>query len=52
MSEAAIVNQLITVFNLCIFMECPALNFTAQYYGSGDEEGTHTLCLKLMVVAV
>ncbi len=28
-------------------------NFTAQYYGSGDEEGVrHTLRLKLMVVAV
>ncbi len=35
----AIVNQLITVFNLCIFGGVSGVGiFTAQY-GSGDEEG-------------
>ena len=54
MSGVAIVNQLITVFNLCIFGGVSGVGiFTAQYYGSGDEEGVrHTLRLKLMVVAV
>ena len=54
MTGVAIVNQLITVFNLCIFGGVSGVGiFTAQYYGSGDEEGVrHTLRLKLMVVAV
>ena len=52
MSGVAIVNQLITVFNLCIFGGVSGVGiFTAQYYGSGDEEGVrHTLRLKLMVL--
>ncbi len=40
MSGVAIVNQLLFVFNLCIFggLAGPGI-FTAQYYGSGDQEG-------------
>ncbi len=40
MSGVAIVNQLIFVYNLCIFGGLSGAGiFTAQYYGQGDEEG-------------
>ncbi|MCC8067267.1 MAG: MATE family efflux transporter, partial [Clostridiales bacterium] len=40
MSGAAIVNQLIFVYNLCIFGGVSGAGiFTAQYFGQGDEEG-------------
>lgn len=54
MSGVAIVNQLILVYNLCIFGGMSGVGiFTAQYYGSGDMEGVrHTFRLKLLVGAV
>lgn len=40
MSGVAIVNQLIFVFNLCIFGAVSGAGiFTAQFFGSGDHEG-------------
>lgn len=40
MSGAAIVNQLLFVYNLCIFGGVSGAGiFTAQYYGNGDHEG-------------
>ncbi len=40
MSGVAIVNQLILVFNLCIFGGVSGAGiFTAQYYGCGDQKG-------------
>jgi putative MATE family efflux protein len=40
MSGVSIVNQLIFVFNLCIFGGMAGAGiFTAQYFGSGDHEG-------------
>ena len=43
MSSVAIVNQLIFVFYLCIFGGFAGAGiFTAQYYGSEDEEGIKT----------
>ena len=40
MSGAAIVNQLIFVYNLCIFGAVSGAGiFTAQFYGQGDTEG-------------
>ena len=40
MSAVSIVNQLMFVFNLCIFGGLAGAGiFTAQYYGSGDHEG-------------
>ncbi|MGN0355829.1 MAG: MATE family efflux transporter [Muricoprocola sp.] len=40
MSGASIVNQLIFVYNLCIFGGVSGAGiFTAQYYGQGDQEG-------------
>lgn len=40
MSGVAIVNQLLFVFNLCIFGGLAGAGiFTAQYYGSGDKKG-------------
>lgn len=49
MSGVAIVNQLIFVFYLCIFGGFAGAGiFTAQYYGSEDEEGIkHTFRYKL-----
>ncbi|MBR1660462.1 MAG: MATE family efflux transporter, partial [Oscillospiraceae bacterium] len=51
MSGVAIVNQLMFVFNLCIFGGLAGAGiFTAQFYGSGDQEGVrHTFRLKLWV---
>lgn len=54
MSGVAIVNQLIIVYNLCIFGGMSGVGiFTAQYYGSGDMEGVrHTFRLKIIIGAV
>ncbi len=54
MSGVAIVNQLTFVFALCIFggLAGPGI-FTAQYYGSGDDEGVrHTFRVKWWVAVV
>lgn len=54
MSGVAIVNQLLFVFNLCIFGGLAGAGiFTAQFYGSGDQEGVrHSFRVKLWVGAV
>ena len=51
MSGVAIVNQLLFVFNLCIFGGLAGAGiFTAQFYGKGDEEGVrHTVRIKLWI---
>ena len=51
MSGVAIVNQLMFVFNLCIFGAASGAGiFTAQFQGRGDDEGIrHTFRFKLMV---
>jgi len=51
MNGVAISNQLLFVFNLCVFGAVAGAGiFTAQYYGSGDHEGVRsTLRYKLMV---
>ena len=51
MSGVAIVNQLMFVFNLCIFGAASGAGiFTAQFQGSEDHEGIrHTFRFKLMV---
>ena len=51
MSGVSIVNQLIFVFNLCIFGATSGAGiFTAQFHGSGDHNGIrHTFRFKLMV---
>ena len=51
MSGVTIVNQLIFVFNLCLFgaTSGPGI-FTAQFYGSGDHEGIrHTFRFKFLI---
>ena len=53
MSGVAIVNQLLFVFNLCIFggLAGPGI-FTAQFFGKGDQEGVrYTMRVKLYVAA-
>lgn len=60
MSGVAIVNQLVMVYNLCIFGGLSGAGiFTAQFYGHGDEEGIRStfrfkfwLALLLTVLAV
>ena len=54
MSGVSIVNQLIFVFNLCIFGASSGAGiFTAQFHGSGDTEGVrHTFRFKLMICTV
>ena len=54
MSGVAIVNQLIFVFNLCIFGAVSGAGiFTAQYYGSGNHEGIrHTFRFKVIIGAL
>ena len=49
MSGVAIVNQLIFVYNLCIFGGVSGAGiFTAQYYGQKDDEGIrHTFRFKI-----
>ena len=51
MSGVAIANQLIFVFNLCIFGAVSGAGiFGAQFYGSGDHEGVRdTLRFKLVI---
>ena len=50
MSGVSIVNQLMFVFNLCIFGAVSGAGiFTAQFYGSGDQEGVrHTFRFKIL----
>lgn len=54
MSGAAIVNQLIFVYNLCIFGGVSGAGiFTAQYFGQKDTEGIrHTFRYKLWLAAI
>ena len=54
MSGAAIVNQLIFVYNLCIFGGVSGAGiFTAQFYGHGDTEGVRqTFRFKLWLAMV
>ena len=51
MSGVSIVNQLVFVYNVCMFGGLSGAGiFTAQYYGRGDEEGIrHTFRYKLWV---
>ncbi len=53
MSGVAIVNQLLFVFNLCIFGGLAGAGiFTAQFYGKGDQEGVrHTMRMKIWIAA-
>ena len=53
MSGVSIVNGLIFVFNLCIFGASSGAGiFTAQFYGSGDEEGVrYTFRFKILICA-
>ena len=54
MSGVAIVNQLLFVFNLCIFGGLSGAGiFTAQFFGKGDLEGVrHTMRLKYYIAIV
>lgn len=54
MSGVAIVNQLMFVFYLCIFGATSGAGiFTAQFYGSGNQEGVrHTFRFKVMIGAL
>ncbi len=54
MSGVAIVNQLLFVWNLCIFGGLSGIGiFAAQYYGKGDEEGVrNTFRLQMILAAV
>lgn len=59
MSGVAIVNQLIFVFNICIFGGISGAGiFTAQYHGSGDHKGVRNtfrakliICLSVTLIA-
>ncbi len=53
MSGVAIVNQLLFVFNLCVFGGLAGAGiFTAQFYGKGDTDGIRdTFRLKLIIAA-
>lgn len=60
MSGVSIANQLMFVFNLCIFGACSGAGiFTAQFHGSQDDEGVRNtfrfkllICLVLSVVGI
>ena len=54
MSGVAIVNQLMLVFNLCIFGGVSGAGiFTAQYYGQGDDRGIkYTIRYKFWLTAI
>jgi len=54
MSGVSIVNNLIFVFNLCIFGATSGAGiFTAQFHGSGDNEGIrHTFRFKFLISSV
>jgi len=51
MSGVSVVNQLLFVFNLCLFGATSGAGiFTAQFYGSDDQEGIrHTFRFKLLI---
>ena len=53
MSGVAIVNQLLFVFNLCVFGGLAGAGiFAAQFYGKNDQQGVrHTMRLKLWIGA-
>ena len=53
MSGVAIVNQLLFVFNLCVFGGLAGAGiFTSQFYGKNDPEGVrHTMRLKIWIAA-
>ena len=53
MSGVAIVNQLLFVFNLCVFGGLAGAGiFTSQFYGKNDQEGVrHTMRLKIWIAA-
>ena len=54
MSGVAIVNQLMFVFNICIFGATSGAGiFTAQFYGCGDQDGVrHTFRFKMIIGAL
>lgn len=60
MSGVAIVNQLVFVFNICIFGGISGAGiFTAQYFGKGDNKGVRDtfrakiiICLSVTLIAV
>lgn len=60
MSGVAIVNQLIMVFNICIFGGVSSAGiFTAQFYGQGNQEGVRNtfrfkflICMVMAVIAI
>lgn len=54
MSGVAIVNQLMFVFNLCVFGATSGAGiFTAQFHGSGDQDGVrHTFRFKVIISAL
>ena len=54
MSGVAIANQLIFVFNLCIFGGLSGAGiFTAQFVGKGDMDGVrHTVRMKQTIVSI
>lgn len=54
MSGVAIVNQLLYVFNVCIFGGVSGAGiFTAQYFGKGDHEGVRsTFRAKIIIVSL
>lgn len=60
MSGVAIVNQLMMVFNICIFGGVSSAGiFTAQYYGQGNKEGVRNtfrfkflICMVMAVFAI
>ena len=54
MSGVSIVNNLLFIFNLCVFGGCAGAGiFTAQFHGSGDSAGVrHTFRFKLLLCAV
>lgn len=60
MSGVAIVNQLIVVFNICVFGGVSSAGiFTAQYYGQGNREGVRNtfrfkflVCMLMAVLAM
>lgn len=54
MNGVSIVNQLMFVFNLCVFGAVSGAGiFTAQYYGKGDDEGVrNTFRAKIILLAV
>ena len=54
MSGVSIVNQLLFVFNLCIFGATSGAGiFTAQFHGSGDQDGVrHTFRFKVLICGI